>query len=286
MGPKPSPARVLGAKTGFVPRGSAFNPEHAIWRLKQGPPNTENVKAASFFAYDSVSGQVLAKKSEHARLPVASLTKLLTAYAAYENLDLNESLTVPNQPLIATGPALKLKAGDKILTLDIFNAMLVGSANDAAEILALNVEKRTKKSFPELMNETAQALGMTESHFDNPLGFDSPQNYSSAEDLGKLANAVIGLPAFKVLSRNTHYAFRSLLGNAYFINSTNKLISKDPQVYAVKTGFTETAQGSLITQDEIAGRLVVIIVIGSPEREADTLKLKSAVDSGFEIIAR
>lgn len=276
--------QVLGAKD-IAPRGAVSgNAFKIFWQLKSGRLETANVKAASFLAYDAISGQALAEKSPKQKLPIASLTKLITAYVVYQNLDLNEVITITNKPLTTTSPALNLKPGDQVLALDALNAMLVGSANDAAEVLAQATEKRTKKAFVQLMNETGQSLGMIGSHFDNPLGFDSEQNYSNAEDLSKLVDAVKTLPAFKVLGRKTEYAFRSLLGNRYFINSTNKLISRDPAIYAVKTGFTETAQGSLITQDDIAGKLVVIIVIGSPEREADTLKLKSAIGSGFEII--
>lgn len=247
------------------------------------PLDLEPVAAKSFLVYDVASQTALARRNENYPMPVASLTKLLTAYVAYNQLDLaQEVVTVPPTAIVDVSPILSLQPEDEIQALDLFKSMLVGSANDAAEVLANFVAERSGLSFKDLMNKTAAELGMANSRFSNPLGFDSETNYSTATDLQLLVNATKQWPAFGLLGRQASYSFKSEIGNNYSIRTTNKLLASDPEISSIKTGFTDEAQGAMITEINHDNNKFIIIVLGSPNREGDTLQLKRAIINSYQ----
>jgi D-alanyl-D-alanine carboxypeptidase len=143
--------------------------------------------------------------------------------------------------------------------------MLIGSANDAALALSHAVEKKSGELFETTMNRTALELGMTQ----------------SAQDLVKLINELDKYSAFSLVGKATQYSFKSQTGNTYKIRATNKLASTDSEIYAVKTGFTGGAQGTMITQAQRDNHKIIIIILGSNNREGDTIKLKEAAFENF-----
>ncbi len=247
------------------------------------PLQTEDVKAKSFLVYDLASNGNLAERNENFPLPIASLTKLMTAYVAYQHLVLaTDVIAITANDTLDISPVLGLKVGDHIKAIDLFNAMLIGSANDAAQALGNHVGLQLHLPFKDLMNQEAERLGLTDSHFSNPVGFDSETNYATAEDLRLLVNAAQQYEAFALIGRDRAYSFTSDDGNKYYVRATNKLIFTDPEISAIKTGFTEEAQGAMITQINHLGHKFIIIVLGSPDRETDTLKLKKAIIGSYQ----
>lgn len=243
----------------------------------------EAIQAKSFLVYDTDTGTTLARRNEKYPLPIASLTKLMTAYIAVQNLDLeNTFFTITTADNIDVSPALNLRVGDRIKALDLFNAMLVGSANDAAQALGSHINERTGIPFKDFMNQAADYLGMDNTHFSNPMGFDSETNYSTATDLQLLVKATRKYPEFGTLSRRSAYSFKSELGNNYSIKTTNKLLATDPEISSIKTGFTDEAQGAMITEVDHNNHKFVIIVLGSQNRESDTLQLKKAILASYQ----
>ena len=272
---------VLGAQTTRVSdiRGAVFD---TVTHPKIATStDTSLIKARSFLVYDAATDDILLKKNPDTKLSIASLTKLLTALVVYRSVDLRSQLVITTEDQLTTSPSLKLMNGDRITVSDLFNAMLVGSANDAARTLANYVEGSAQKNFIELMNETAASLGMDSSHFSNPLGFDSDQNYSTATDLKKLVRETQNLAAFTQLGRMKGYHFVSAEGHDYSVTATNRLISEHPEISAIKTGYTPSALGSLITKASISGHAVIIIVLESAQRETDTLLLENLVKQNF-----
>ncbi len=232
--------------------------------------------------YDVASGGKLAHLNENYPVPIASLTKLMTAYVAYKHVDLStETVIVGNGDGLDVSPALGVRFGDHIKAIDLFNSMLVGSANDAAQVLANYVARKTDLPFAMLMNQEAEQIGMKDSHFSNPVGFDSETNYSTAADLQLLVNAAQQYKAFALVGRETVYKFKSDDGFNYSVRATNKLVAGDPEISAIKTGFTEDAQGAMITEIKHDGHQFIIIVLASPNREQDTLKLKKAIIESY-----
>jgi D-alanyl-D-alanine carboxypeptidase len=268
---------VLSSET-VSPLGTPELPPQPAAPHLEGELNLDNIQAKSFLVYDVSSGAILADQETNQPVAIASLTKLMTALVVYENMpSFKETITVTPKDLFAVEPSLGLVVGDQITVGDLFYAMLVGSANDAALALANHVETETGQNFIELMNATAKKLGMTNTHFSNPLGFDSEANYSTANDLHQLVQAVQERQAFSLVGRNQSYSFASVAGNKYSVKATNTLIGGNKGLYAIKTGFTNLAQGAMITESREPGHSFIIIVLDSPNRENDTLALRSQI---------
>ena len=274
----PIQPRVLGADTSI--RGQPPKAETFIKQIKA--PTLESIEAKSFLAFDLSTGQTLLEKNPDEKLWIASLTKLMTALVVYKNANLNTSLTVEPKDTLAVNPALGLIPGDELKVLDVFNAMLIGSCNDAALALSNYTASTTGQSFIKLMNQQAKALGMANSNFSNALGFDSNYNYSTARDLKILISVTEKLSAFTDLGRRASYKFTASSGNTYATSATNKLIKNHPDISAIKTGYTDGAGGAMASKISMGNHKIVILVLDSPDREADTLKLKDEVTSSFK----
>ncbi len=240
------------------------------------------INANSFLVYDQATGKTLLEKNSNLELSIASLTKLLTALITYENLDLGSIVTVSLEDInVKDAPKLNLKVGEKVKIEDLFNSMLVGSNNDAALTLANQVVKKTGKPFRETMNEKALELGMQNSSFTNALGFDSQNNFSTAQDLQKLIDHVSKLAAFSNLGKTLVYEFKTEEGRIIKTKNTNKLLLNNPEIEAIKTGYTPNSKGSMAVKLKAFDRNIVIIVIGSTNREKDILSLKNLVLNDF-----
>jgi serine-type D-Ala-D-Ala carboxypeptidase (penicillin-binding protein 5/6) len=270
--------RVLGESTsirGAPPAGGNST------LTKVRIPDLSGISAKSFIVFDLSNGQTLAQKNPDQKLGIASLTKLLTALVVYKNTDLNKTFSVTSQGTSSIRPILGLSAGDRVKALDVFNAMLVGSCNDAALALADFGGTETQTKFVDLMNQEAAGLRMVNSNFSNPVGFDSQYNYSTANDLKILISTTQRLAAFTDLGRRTEYEFTGALNKTYQTTATNKLLLDHPDIQAIKTGYTETAGGAMATSINLNKHQIVIVVLDSPDREGDTLKLKQAIESSF-----
>lgn len=233
------------------------------------------VTAKSYLVADAGTGSVITQKNADKKEYVASLTKLLTGLVAYEGVDINATAILTSADQFNVSPVLGLRSGDSIKLLDLFNAMLVGSNNDAALALANHVESITGQNFVDAMNLQAQNLGMVDSHFSNPLGFDSPGNYSTAQDLLKLVLATQKFSAFTSLGQKTGYQFTDDNGRTFKTKATDKLIADHPEIQAIKTGYTQGAGQAMITKDAQDGHSVYIIVLDSQDRAAAHWSLKS-----------
>jgi D-alanyl-D-alanine carboxypeptidase len=246
------------------------------------PIDTSDITARSFLVYNAQTGKTMLEKNSREQLSIASLTKLLTALVVYDSVGLTSTVTIRLEDTLNISPSLYLKPGDIVSVYDIFSSMLVGSANDAALALANFTSRQEGEPFAELMNSRAKDLGMEDSHFSNPYGFDSQYNYSTAEDLQKLAVATQKLSAFTNLGRIREYSFRSVLENSYKVTATNKLLAEDESIEAIKTGYTLGTQGAMIVKVNHNGYSFVIIVLGSKNRELDTLRIKEKVIEGYD----
>lgn len=273
--PEPS---VLGAVTEFSEErvlGSDLGP------YRQELFDTGNVAAESFLVFDAQTGRAALKKNTESKSLIASMTKLMTALVSYDYANFSDVITVSAADRLEVSPALKVRTGDEVKVEDMFNAMIVGSANDAALTLANYISAKTGRNFSDLMNEKAAELGMTHSHFSNPYGFDSPTNYSTAEDLQKLIVKTQALLAFTSLGKKTSYQFQSLSGITYRVQATNKLIGSYADMEAIKTGSTSGAKEAMAVKVTLGRKKYIILVLGSPNREADVLRLRSELIKAF-----
>lgn len=268
--------RVLGADTGENGQsGRTFDADSNLEVTNEAVG--QDVKADSFLIYDEDTGQILASKNSQTPVAIASLTKLMTAFVVQKYGHLDDTWAITAASTIDIRPVLGLLPGDRVIVKDLVNAMLIGSANDAASALGAYITAASKQPVIDLMNEEAKTLGMTSTHYENPIGFDSEQNYSTAADLKLLLNMTRPLPLFSDIDRKQSYSFTSENGQTYSVKATNTLLAQDPDIHAIKTGFTDEAKGAMITAIHHQDRKFIMIVLGSPDRENDTKLLKAQI---------
>lgn len=264
--------KVLGATTTEEEQLSGL----VFFKLDEVEEQTQ-VRSTSFLVQDLSTDGIILGKQINTSLPIASLTKLMTVWTTLQYYDEDDYIKVPSSGLNYTSPSLNLIPGDEIKVKDLVMSSLIGSSNDAANLLGQATAQKVNLPFSELMNQEAVKLKMHNSRFSNPMGFDSSANYSSAVDLGILINQLEKAGVLKSTGRAASYQFNSKLGNSYKTIATNKLIQKYPDITAVKTGYTNLALGSMINILSLNEKQYLIIVIGSPDRETDTLKLREAL---------
>src|SRR3989344_5065491 len=139
------------------------------------------LSAKSFLIYDTVNGKIIFSKDPGRTLPVASLTKLLTAVVALENLDSQEVITITRESFNVDGQGADFHIQEQLYFKDLLGAMLVKSSNDAAMAIAKAAEQKTGQKFIDLMNKKAFQIGMDSSNFLDPAGLND-QGYSSSRD--------------------------------------------------------------------------------------------------------
>lgn len=209
-------------------------------------------------------GKLLWAGQPDARLPPASLTKLMTALLALERGKLDEPVTVGRGVLQATGTRIGLKPGEKLRAGDLLAASVVRSANDACRALADHIDP---KSFVAKMNERAAALGMANTRFVDPCGHDREGQYASAADLLRLAEEVVKHDEYMRLARLEKVSFKMLEGGrSYTLRNTNALIGRYQGAIGLKTGYTEGAGNCLVALAERDGVRVLAVLLNAPNR--------------------
>lgn len=235
------------------------------------------IKSTSYLIKNLSTDQILYKKYSHNPLPIASLTKLMTAWVVLKFGSLDDTYKITSSDTENISPILGLKVGDTVKVKDLVHALLIGSANDSAVSLGGYIQSKTGTSITELMNTEVKNLGLSDSRYQNPIGFDSDNNYSSAEDVAILVAKLRETGIFVTTERASSYSFTSEDGSTYEISATNKLIGKYADLKAVKTGFTNLALGSMVSILTKDNQDYLIVVIGSSDREGDTLRFRDLI---------
>ncbi|MBI4049588.1 MAG: D-alanyl-D-alanine carboxypeptidase [Candidatus Doudnabacteria bacterium] len=253
---------VLGVST----VSSSTSPELAS---DISPPNLQSRAA---FAYDLASGTILFTQNLDERLPIASLTKLITALVAVKNFQLGDVVTVKRADTNVVGNSMGLVPNERITVRDLLYGLLISSSNDAA--LALASYGGGLDKFTAMMNEEAVKLNLHSTNFSNPVGWDYGDNYSTAHDLSivvneflkyQLLSEIVKIKQTELVSADEEYSHK--------LTTTNKLLAENNAVTGVKTGFTSQAKGNLILRVENNDQAVITIILGSDDREADSQKL-------------
>ncbi len=218
---------------------------------------------------DLRSGELLYVKDPNQKLPVASLTKLMTALVVVKNMPLDKVVGITFEDTETVPNTVKLVQGEKLKTLDLLQAMLIASANDAALALSRAVYNDPEK-FVQEMNREAQRLGMSNTFFTNPVGFDDPFQYSTATDLAKLVEEFLSYGELQKIVGTRETVIVSLDGSLrHKLVTTNRLMLENPEIRGIKTGYTSEAKGNLIILDNH----FYSIILGSDDREVETLKV-------------
>ena len=190
--------------------------------------------AACAILVDATSGDVLYEKNADQKMLIASTTKIMTALVALWYGELSDIVTVSRRAANTIGSSMYLKAGERLTLEALLYGLLLSSGNDAGVAIAEHVGGGNEAVFVQHMNETARALGMTNSSFANPHGLDDKNNYSTARDMAKLANVALGNPVFRrMVSTKT-----IKIGNRSLTNH-NKLLGALEGCIGVKNGYTK-----------------------------------------------
>jgi len=250
-------------------------PEEVDFPLSLGPKLT----AKSALVVDEATNEIFFEKNPTEVLPVASITKLMTALAFLENKNKgwDEWVEVEEEDLLLPTsdvgnkeelpPAqLGLRPGEKIKIKDVFYACLIESANDAAKILARLTGPCCAKTFVDLMNERALSLGMTNTYFSEPTGL-SPQNYSTAQDLAQLVRAAFRRDEIKQALGKKYYNIPVLKKDGikrwHRLKNTNKLLDTFVNLAGAKTGYLEESGYCFAGLSRQAERQLVVIILGA-----------------------
>lgn len=216
------------------------------------------------------------------RLPPASLTKIMTALLVLERYRPEDVVTVSRVAAQERGSRLRLRAGEKLTVQALLAATLLGSANDACTALA-EFHAGSVAAFVAQMNARAAALGLRDTRFANPCGFDAPEHYSSARDLARLAHTALAHPAFADLVARPEVRIATIDGRRSFpVTNKNALIGNYPPAIGVKTGFTSRAGKCLIALAEKNGVRVMVVMLDAHSRWWDTIGI---IEHAFDAAA-
>lgn len=249
-----------------------------VLRINSAPELASNMpvpglSAKSAFAFDLSSGTILYTWNFDEELPVASLTKLMTGLVTVRSISTDPIVEIKKTDINVVGSNMGLIPGEKITVLNLLRGLLISSSNDAAQVLADFVGGNQEK-FVELMNNEAARMGLNSTHFDNAVGWDSDNNYSTAHDLSILAQEFMKHDLLSDIVRNRELEVASIDNKfKHKLTTTNKLLLENPMVTGIKTGFTSQAKGNLVIRAGSRGQEVVTIVLGSDNREEDSRKL-------------
>jgi D-alanyl-D-alanine carboxypeptidase (penicillin-binding protein 5/6) len=230
----------------------------AAQREGDRPPHLES---RSWGLIDARSGDVLASQALNEPLPIASTTKLMTAYVAIKDMPLDR--IVRAQPYEAEyGESLMgLRAGQRISVRDLLYGLILLSGNDAAHTLAI-AGAGTEARFVAQMNRYAAALGLSHTHYANPVGLDEKGNYSSAGDLMTLTRHLLQERVFARIADSRSAVLRSVHPRRR-IESINELLEMAPWVTGVKTGHTFGALYVLVGSGRRHGISLISTVVGA-----------------------
>jgi D-alanyl-D-alanine carboxypeptidase (penicillin-binding protein 5/6) len=273
----PDPKKGTGGQAAAPSGGKQAPPKPAA-----PAPGRPSVDASAWILIDARDGDVIAAKGADRPLPIASATKLMTAYLTLENLKPNQTVTAARyRPIASTEILLGLRPGERIKVRDLLYGLLLPSANDAGQSLAVAVAGSVP-AFVAKMNQAAQALGLANTSFSNPIGLDSPDNYSSPRDLVTLANLLLQNRLFARIVDSPSAVLRS--GDAQRRAETrNNLLTQYPFIDGVKTGHTIKAGYVLVGAGTRDSTTLISAVLGAPSeaaRDAETLEL---LNYGFSL---
>lgn len=287
----PAASRVLllaALVAGFV--GGALGgsaPEEALAATGSGgspaaarPANpAPQLEARAWAVADARTGEVIASHAPSRSLPIASATKMMTAYVAMHELPLGKMVRAQPYESIYGESLLELKPDERISVRDLLYGLILRSGNDAAYDLAL-AAAGSEASFVRQMNMRAAALGLADTHFANPVGLDQAGNYSSAGDLIALGRRLLDMPAFARIAASRSAKLRSLRPPRE-IFTLNDFLYREPWANGIKTGHTFGAAYVLVGAGERKGVQLISAVVGAPTETARDLETIRLLDYGF-----
>ena len=260
-----------------------------------GSSGFEPIRAKAALLVDADYNEVLYEENAHETMYPASITKLMTALLVAEAIEagqftMDTVVTVPDnafEGLSKDGSTQNIKAGERLTVKDLFYCLLVASANEAANILALQVSG-SLSAFVDQMNQKAADLGCEGTHFANPHGLHDPDHYTTAWDLYLLARTAMEYPIIQeAVSAQEYYVPATNLSEQRHFFNTNGLLSRlkysyyyYPDAIGIKTGSTDAAGLCLVSAARRDGRTLYAVVLGAEQVDlGDRVQLEQFSES-------
>jgi serine-type D-Ala-D-Ala carboxypeptidase (penicillin-binding protein 5/6) len=235
------------------------------------------VTGRAYLVENGATGEILLAREARARVPIASITKLMTVLLTLEHTRLNEVVTVSSQAAAVGESSANLHSGDRLTVRELLEAALIQSANDAADALAIHIGKGSQARFVAMMNARARQLGLKDTHFARPDGLDASGHYSSARDVTLLARLLMHRPVVRQIVRQRV----ATISGGRTLRTWNDLLSSYPGTYGVKTGHTSAAGWSEVAAARRRGVSIYATLLGSPDRDTRNAGLVRLLDWGF-----
>lgn len=250
--------------------------------------NLPEFLAESVAGVDLTSGRTMVTKNEKERRQIASLGKVMTAIVTLEHSSLNDLITINEEAPKIGESMMGLSAGEKLTVKELLYGLLLVSANDAAEALALGITNGDRQLFINWMNEKVKELKLTETYFANPSGLDEDQKqstYSTAYDLLIISKySLENFPVFREIVKTQEITLeKNYRRKAYELINAINMTNGIPGVAGVKTGYTDQAGYCLITLAKRDSHEVLGVLLGSRDTRVDARNLH---DYAFKKINR
>lgn len=258
----------------------AFGTNEREVALTLPPPTSAapTVSAACAALLDPVSGCFLLSKNADERRPMASTTKIMTAFVVLAHCDLNATVTVPREAVGVEGSSIYLFENEEITVETLLYALLLNSANDAAVALAVHAAGSVA-AFADLMNEKAADMGLKNTHFTNPHGLYDEAHYTTARELALITAAALENEVFAKIVATKRYSVPQNGTDAtrLFLNH-NRLLRTYEGAVGVKTGFTKKSGRCLVSAANQNGLTLIAVTLNAPSDWQDHAAM---LDWGF-----
>jgi len=245
---------------------------------KDAPPQPA---AAAWVLIDARDGERLAAHEPTAQRSIASATKLMTAYLALREKNLDKRVPAPAYEALAAESLLGLEEGERVSYRELIYALILASANDGAVTVAEGVSGSVD-AFVRKMNAMASRLGLDDTSYANPIGLDQPGNYSTAADLAELATILLEDDFFRKVADTEAHTVKTDRASRPIV-TRDDLLARVPWVTGVKTGFTGDAGNVLVGSGEREGVRLIAVVLGAPSELARDDGVLSLLEYGFSL---
>jgi D-alanyl-D-alanine carboxypeptidase (penicillin-binding protein 5/6) len=244
-------------------------------------PAPPDVAAKNYFVIDFASGKVLAEKDPDEQIEPASITKLMTSYVVYKELEagrlaMDDMVDISEKAWRMGGSRMYLEVGTSVSVHDLLKGLIVQSGNDASVALAEHIAG-TEDAFVQLMNQYARELGMDNTNFVNCTGWPDEEHLTTARDIAKLSAAIIK----EFPERYTWHAEKEYTYNSIKQYNRNKLLWRDDSVDGMKTGHTDSAGFCLVASAVRSDMRVISVVLGTESKKARANISQALLNYGF-----
>lgn len=253
----------------------------AMFPLTARAEEIEGIGAAGAALFMVDGSRQLYGLNEHARLPMASTTKIMTALLAIERCHPNEMVEVPDEAVGTEGSSIYLARGEHMSMQDLLHGLMLTSGNDAAVAIAVHVAGSVE-AFAALMNARAKELGCENTNFVTPNGLHDKEHYTSAYDLGLIACEAMRSEVFRSIVSTTYY--KTSTGDTLrTLKNKNKTLWEYEGGNGIKTGFTKASGRCLVFSAERGGVMLVGVALNCPDLWPNAYEMLNA---GFKMTER